>query len=73
MARGILSSLTEARDDMQQKLSEVEDGLSELNDLKDQLEENIDRVESAISVIEELDGLYITGEVEVTVDVSVTL
>ena len=73
MARGTLSSLTDARDEMQQKLSEVQDALSELQDVAEQLEENISSVESAIDVIENLDGLSIVANIEIDVDVSIYL
>lgn len=73
MSNGTLSTLADAQSEIREKLDELSDAISELESAREQLEDALGNVEAAISTIEELDGLSVDADVNVSVDFSIYL
>lgn len=71
---GALSTLTDARDEIDSKLEEAREALNTIQDAISQLEDVHGQLETAIDALEQVDGLTLTVEVDAfEVDLSIDL
>lgn len=70
----MLSSLIDARDEIQQSISELNDRIDEINNAISELDDAEEKISELIDTLENVDGLSVSVEIDsFSVDVSVNL